>query len=106
MGEVIPLSLSVFNPIMFSNTCIMKNKLQIYIAGLLTLLAVHVILLDWTAYSTPVPTDEHVIYEDDFFHLDYQIDLKQDHYIIIDEYGQRTKVAIGELEQFFLDDNL
>lgn len=50
-------------------------------------------------------TDEHVIYEDDYFHLDYQIDLKQDRYIVIDEHGERTDVEIGELEEFFIDDN-
>lgn len=57
--------------------------------------------------DTPTTTtDEHVIYEDDYFHLDYQIDLKQDHYIIINECGERYRVELGELEEFFIQDNL
>lgn len=40
------------------------------------------------------------------FQMDYQIDLKQDRYIIIDESGDRHVVVLGDLEQFFLRDNL
>lgn len=40
------------------------------------------------------------------FQMDYQIDLKQDRYIIIDESGDRHVVALGDLEQFFMRDNL
>jgi hypothetical protein len=45
--------------------------------------------------------------EPNYFNLDYKIDLKQDHYIIIDERdGSVDTVAFGELEEWFLDDNL
>lgn len=40
------------------------------------------------------------------FQMDYQIDLKQDRYIIIDKSGDRHVVALGDLEQFFMRDNL
>lgn len=40
------------------------------------------------------------------FHTDYQIDLKQDGYIIIDETGDQHRVELGKLEEFFLQDNL
>ena len=40
------------------------------------------------------------------FNTDYRIDLKQDHYLLIDEAGNTHVVVYGQLEEFFLDDNL
>jgi len=37
---------------------------------------------------------------------DYKVDLKQDYYIILSDYGSLDTVAVGELEEFFFDDNL
>jgi len=42
----------------------------------------------------------------DYFNLDYKIDLQPEGYTIIDEDHQAYYVKAGELEEWFLDDNL
>ena len=50
---------------------------------------------------------EEAITPDTVFKPNYEIDLKQDCYIVYDGYAQEYHVvAIGELEEFFLQDNL
>lgn len=41
-----------------------------------------------------------------YFNLDYKIDLKPKGYTVIDENNQTYYVNAGELEEWFLDDNL
>ena len=40
------------------------------------------------------------------FKSNYQIDLKQDGYLILNQEGKICSVPIGQLEDWFLDDNL
>lgn len=40
------------------------------------------------------------------FNYNYMIDLKQNGYVLQDEYGQTHHVEFGKLEEFFEEDNL
>lgn len=48
----------------------------------------------------------HCEYTPQDFKKNYEIDLKQDGYLILDEKGDVYYVPFDELEEWFLDDNL
>lgn len=77
-----------------------------HIIFMLTLASTYIALIFWGMLHQPVPTDANVIYEDDYFHLDYQIDCKPEGYVLIDNEGNRHWVEAGELEEYIINDNL
>ena len=64
------------------------------------------VLLGMLACNKIVEEKDYPVQEGTKFHPNYQIDLKQNGYWVLDEYGNEYWIEFGELEEFFLNDNL